>query len=74
MAVTLPTLTVTDDQAQRILAAFGSEADYLRWLTEQVNGVVLTAEARMLDEASNEAKRVALADLEATLPDPEAVV
>lgn len=74
MATTLPTLTVTDDQAQRILAAFGSEADYTRWLIEQVNGVVLTVEARMLDEASNEAKRVALADLEATLPDPEAVV
>ena len=74
MATTLPTLTVTDDQAQRILAAFGSEADYTRRLIEQVNGVVLTVEARMLDEASNEAKRVALADLEATLPDLEAVV
>lgn len=36
MATTLPTLTVTDAQAQRMLAAYGTTDNYKAWLRSQI--------------------------------------
>ena len=36
MAVNLPTIQVTDAQAQRITAAFGTTEEYRKWLRRQV--------------------------------------
>lgn len=48
---TLPTLTVTDAQAQRITAAFGSVANYKAWLKSQVIEYVLHYEERQFDQS-----------------------
>lgn len=40
----LPTLTITGDQAQRCLAAWGSVAAYKAWLRGAVRGYVLAKE------------------------------
>ena len=42
---TLPTLTVTDAQANRMIAAWGSTAAYKEWLKEQVIQYVIRREA-----------------------------
>jgi len=81
---TLPTVTVSDTQQARILDAFAARFGtttaaetaraYKRWLVEQVRAVVVANEAQVMDEANNANKRSALASLEASLPDPGAVV
>lgn len=43
---TLPTFTITDDQANRILAAFGDVATYKQWLKRQIIQEVLRHEAK----------------------------
>ena len=40
----LPTLTVTDAQAQRMLAAYGSVDNYLEWLRSQIIEFVVSQE------------------------------
>lgn len=50
MAQTLPTLTVTDAQAQRLLAVFGTADEYRRWLKKQLVDYVLYVEANQLVE------------------------
>lgn len=57
---TLPTFTVTDAQAQRMLAAWGSVSEYRRWLREQIAMYVSTHEA-------NQTRQQNKADLEAQL-------
>jgi hypothetical protein len=75
----LPTLTVTDAQANRILLAFGGQVDeagaaltpvqaYRRWLRESVRNHVLLVEGQKLDQQHNEAKRTALERLRGELP------
>lgn len=54
----LPTVSVTQEQADRILAAFGSVASYTDWLKRQVRDAVLTIEDRK-DRAVFEAERQA---------------
>lgn len=77
---TLPTLTVTDAQATRILDAFKARfgttttaetvAAYKKWLATQVRGTVLAYEAEKMDKAYNDSKRAQLAAMEAEFPDP----
>lgn len=43
---TLPTLTVTDAQAARLLAAFGSTDAYRAWLKKTLIDYVITYEER----------------------------
>ena len=68
----LPTLTVTGPQATRLLQSFGDAAGYKKWLKQALLDEVQRREARALDEAHNEAKRDALAALEAALPESDA--
>jgi len=68
----LPTLTVTGPQATRLLQSFGDAAGYKKWLKQALLDEVQRREARTLDEAHNEAKRDALAALEAALPESDA--
>lgn len=42
---TLPTITVTQAQADRMIAAFGSSAEYTKWLKENIVEFVLNKEA-----------------------------
>lgn len=60
---TLPTLTVTDAQATRLLAVFGDVPTYKAWLIGQLKAKVMEAElskARADAQAYVEAKRIAL--------------
>jgi hypothetical protein len=45
----LPTFTVTDAQAQRLLAAFGSVENYEEWLLRAIVGYVLSFEAEEIN-------------------------
>jgi hypothetical protein len=52
----LPTLTITDDQATRCLAAWGSVAAYKAWLASEVAGYVRASErATVLADAQDAA-------------------
>lgn len=55
----LPTLTVTDAQAARITAAYGSTANYKVWLRRQLIAFVFDYEARQIQAQ-------ATADIETT--------
>lgn len=84
MATNLPTLSLPDLQAARVLEAYkakygtATQAETVRafrkWLAGEVRAVVIAYEAQKIDEANNASKRSALAAMEADLPDPEAVV
>lgn len=53
---TLPSLTITDDQAARCLAAWGSVAAYKTWLAAEVAGYVRATErAAVLADAQDAA-------------------
>lgn len=59
----LPTLTVTQPQADRLLAVFGDVAGYKVWLLASLKAKVMEAEmnkARVDAQAYVEAKRTAL--------------
>jgi len=75
----LPTLTVSQDQADTLLNAFsGQTADdgtpltpaaaYRRWLKRQLRGYVITRQAQTLDQQADAAKQAAIAALDASLP------
>lgn len=77
---TLPTLTVTDEQAERLLGVFTNSVDpdtgesltpqqaYRRWLRDTLVGHVLAQEGIRLDREAAEAKSRALASLAGELP------
>lgn len=50
----LPTLTVTDAQANRMLAAYGSVANYKLWLREKIIEHVLNEEEKQLAQQFSE--------------------
>lgn len=52
----LPTLTVTDEQAQRLLAAFGSVENYKAWLKDALVMRVLDHE-RSVEERNRQLER-----------------
>lgn len=76
----LPTLTVTDAQAQRLLEVFTDSVDpdtgqaltpqqaYRRWLRDTLVGHVLAQESIRLDQRAAEEKRRALTRLAEDLP------
>lgn len=49
----LPTVTITDTQAARVLAAFGTIAKYRAWLRAQVTDAVRERERAALIAAKN---------------------
>jgi hypothetical protein len=67
----LPTLSVTNAQAQRLLAAFGDQAGYRRWLKRALLDEVDRREARRLHDEANTSVREALEQLRGELPDPD---
>lgn len=83
MPIALPTLTLPDAQATRILdaykARFGTTTTaetaqaFKRWLAGEIRAVVLAYEAQKIDATNNTTKRDALAQVEASLPDPSTV-
>ena len=64
----LPTLTVTDDQATRILAVFHDAPTYRRWLRDRVVETVLRAERTVLEGEAAAETTAALEALVAALP------
>lgn len=83
MATNLPTLSLPDLQAGRVLEAykakFGTTTQaetvkaFKQWLAGEVRAVMYAFEAQKIDEANNASKRDKLALIEADLPDPSAV-
>lgn len=80
MAVNLPTLSVPDAQATRILDTFKAQVGpdattpqavlaYKRWLADKVKETVLAFESTRIDDANATAKAQTLHDLAAALPD-----
>ena len=69
----LPTLTVSDTQLARLVAAFTDAAGYKAWLKAALLDEVQRREARRLDEEHNAAKAAALESLAAELPAPDPV-
>lgn len=67
----LPTVTVTDAQATRILAVYGDAATYKAWLIEQIRAHVLTVEMNALESAHAQARLDKQAQVDAELPVPE---
>ena len=51
---TLPTLTVTQAQADRLLAAFGSQAAYKQWLKDNIIAFVVEHEAQATLDAARQ--------------------
>lgn len=83
MAINLPTLSLPDLQANRVLDAYKAKYGtttqaetvkaFKKWLAGEVRAVVIAHEAQKIDEANNANKRNALAAMEADLPDPDAI-
>lgn len=55
---TLPTFTVTDAQAARLMAAFGDTATYREWLKQNLIDYVISYEERKDYEAWRAARTV----------------
>ena len=69
----LPTLSLTQPQFDKCVAAFTDAAGYKAWLKQAVRDEVQRRAARRLDEEHNAAKKAALAALDAELPAPDPV-
>ena len=68
MATQLPTITVTDAQAQQLLAIFGNAASYKEWLKRELRTKVIKAKRA---EAAVTAQAEADAEFADLLPEPE---
>ena len=64
----LPTISLTQPQLDRCVAAFTDATGYRVWLKQALRDEVLRREARRLDEEANTAKAAALAAYETDLP------
>ena len=64
----LPSITVTDAQLAKCIAAFTDAAGYRTWLKAAVRDEVQRRTARTLNEEHNAAKAAAMAALEDELP------
>lgn len=83
MPITLPSLTLPDAQATRILdaykARFGTTTTaetataFRRWLAGEIRTVVMAYEATKIDETNNVSKRDALKAVSDALPDPATI-
>jgi uncharacterized NAD(P)/FAD-binding protein YdhS len=63
----LPTFTVTDAQAQRLLAAFGSVDNYKAWLKEQLVRYVVDHEINQDREEFEASVRIKRTEIEGSL-------
>jgi hypothetical protein len=68
----LPTLTVTANQATRLLAAFGDTAGYKRWLRRSLVMEVERREVQAARTAANHTVQDAVADLRVMLSELQA--
>lgn len=68
---TLPTLTLTDAQATRCLAAWGSTENYRTWLRGQVAGFVIAAERSQAATAYLEAEATRTTEVRTALGVPD---
>jgi hypothetical protein len=64
----LPTLTVTTAQANRMLAAFGSAANYREWLRARIVDEVKRVETRSILVQADADQRAKAAEIDAALP------
>lgn len=65
----LPTIDVTQEQADQIIAAFGGEQNYLAWLTSSVNSFVLSVEGNNLRSTRDEEIAQELEAIAQSLPE-----
>ena len=63
----LPTLTVTDVQAARIIAAFGTVEAYKEWLKERLINHVLDVEDQAENQAYAEKREADRAEFKASI-------
>lgn len=64
---TLPTINVTTAQADRMLATYGSVANYKVWLVQAIKEYVVHQEALRMDEVEYQRSIQVLADKQAAL-------
>lgn len=64
---TLPTLTVTDEQANRMLAAYGSVDEYTKWLKNSIIDYVISYEAKAMNANFRAQMEQAMEDARASL-------
>ena len=68
MTTELPTLSLPDAQAQKLVEIFGSAAGYKKWLKQSIRVQVVKARRASAVNLSDEDAAVEFPDL---LPDPE---
>jgi len=56
MAQTLPTFTVSDAVATRLMTAFGSAAQYKTWLADAIKSEAIRRETQAIDDTSAQQK------------------
>ena len=64
----LPTISVTNAQAAKLIELFGSAAEYKQWLRQAVREEALRRHAQTLRDQANTAVREGLEALESELP------
>lgn len=65
---TIPTLTVTQEQADRVLAAFGTVNAYKQWLAGEIRDYVRTQERLTLMETKRNETKAGLAAIDSSDP------
>lgn len=63
----LPTISIRDEHADRVIAAFGDVTAYKAWLREQVVSYVVGVEQRAMQAEALEQQRAAAAALRTEL-------
>ena len=66
----LPTFTVTAAQAQRLLAVFGSAAEYKAWLRQQIKAKVIEHESAQAIDAYQAQRKQIDEEVSQILPEP----
>jgi hypothetical protein len=61
---TMPTIDVTQAQADRALAAFGSVANYKRWLADSVRDFVVNKERQAINLRHEQQRQAEIAQIE----------
>lgn len=64
----LPTLTVTQTQSDRMLAAYGTVANYKTWLAKAIKDYVAAAELQAFQEQHAAAYDALIAEIKSALP------
>lgn len=67
----LPTITVTQPQATKLLALFGNANEYKKWLKEAVRQEAIRRQTVILNEEANTTVREALDAFKSEIPTPD---